>query len=115
MNDRDAFDAPLEDASSDASFEERVVALVRSDGYRPTKPRVIARVLGLTSEEDKRRLRRTIKRLVKAGVLEYGPKHIVFPGTGKRRTEEVIGVFRRTRRGDGWVVPRRMAAPTAAP
>ena len=90
-------------------LEERLLAHVHRPQYQPVKPKVIARQLGLHTDDEKRQLKRAIKRLVKRGHLEYGRNHVVFPGTGKvKRAEEAIGTFRRTRRGDGWVVPRRV-------
>ena len=87
-------------------LEEKLLAHVHADNYQPVKPKVIARQLNLTTDDEKRKLKRSIKRLVKRGHLEYGRNHVVFPGSGRKKPEEAIGRFRRTRRGDGWVIPR---------
>lgn len=87
------------------TIEQRLLALVREVGYRPQKPRVIARQLNL-SEEQTRELKRTIKRLVKAGQLSYGANHLVGPPkTSSSRGYQVTGVFRRTDGGYGFVRP----------
>jgi len=60
------------------SLEERLLALVNASNYRANKPRVLAKRLDLTTEE-RVDLRRLIKKLVKAGKLEYGKNHLVYP------------------------------------
>jgi ribonuclease R len=80
---------------------------VQSSEYRPMKPRLIARHLGL-DEEQQRELKRIIKRLVKQGKLAFGPSHMVQPVAlvaGKVRSDRITGVFRRVRAGHGFVRP----------
>ncbi|MBX7166709.1 MAG: ribonuclease R [Pirellulales bacterium] len=83
----DADDPAGDDASppeasneGDDSLAGRVLALVRTPGYRPAKPSVIAKLLGLNATEN-RALARLVKRLVKRGELNYGPRHLVEAGT----------------------------------
>jgi ribonuclease R len=57
-------------------LEQAVLAYVLRDAYRPVKPRVIAKKLGL-DEEQARALRLVIKKLVQRGRLAYGEKHLV--------------------------------------
>lgn len=96
-------------------LEKLILDLVLSDNYQPLKPKAIAKKLRLLDEE--REIKRTIKRLIKKGRLAYGSKHLVMRGAGKsearnsskvkatRKTDEVIGKFRRAAAGFGFVTP----------
>ncbi|MBE74568.1 MAG: ribonuclease R [Rhodopirellula sp.] len=55
---------------------------IQQSRYRPVKPRVIAKQLGLDID-DTRQLRIVVKQLVKQGLAKYGPRHIVIPGSGQ--------------------------------
>src|SRR3954447_9572784 len=57
-------------------LEPIVLAHVLAAKYQPVKPRVIAKQLGLPSEQHKA-LKLAIKRLAKAGKLDYGAGHLV--------------------------------------
>lgn len=61
---------------SNALLIEKVLALVTSVEYRPMKPRVMHKLLGLP-EEQYRELRRVIKHLVSQGRVIYGANHLV--------------------------------------
>jgi ribonuclease R len=97
--------------------------------YRPVKPRVIAKQLRL-GEDETVELKRVIKRLVKAGQLAWGPKHLIeavaprgvvaeagsAPAKAdklrKPAADRVSGVFRRALGGFGFVRPS--SAPRGA-
>jgi ribonuclease R len=91
-----------------------VLAHVNHADYRPVKPRVIAKQLGI-DEEQLRQLKKTVKLLVKQGKIGYGSGHLVVPAKkpekprgekpdGKRLgADRVVGVFRRTSAGHGFV------------
>jgi ribonuclease R len=66
-----------------------VLQHVNDPNYQPVKPAVIAKKLGLANEAA-REVKKTIKRMVKAGELAWGPSHLVYPaGKAKRdRTKE---------------------------
>ncbi|MGD9722813.1 MAG: ribonuclease R [Pirellulales bacterium] len=110
---------------ADDAIAKNLLALIKQPGYRPAKPRVLAKALKL-DEEGARELKRAIKTLVKRGQLSYGANHLVgpaaappaansppksaaaataapssAPGPGYR----VTGVFRRTAGGFGFVRP----------
>ena len=55
---------------------------IQQSRYRPVKPRVIAKQLGLDID-DTRQLRIVVKQLVKQGLAKYGPRHIVIHGSGQ--------------------------------
>ena len=102
------------------NLEKLILDLVLSDNYKPLKPKAIAKKLKLLDEE--REIKRTIKRLIKKGRLAYGPKHLVIRGSTKpdkrtnaksksrRKTDEVIGKFRRAAAGFGFVTPEGSTA-----
>jgi ribonuclease R len=53
-----------------------VLNLVNDPNYQPVKPAVIAKKLGLANEAAAQ-LKKTIKKMVKAGELVWGPSHLV--------------------------------------
>jgi ribonuclease R len=105
-------------------IETNLLNYVRRPEYKPVKPRVIAKKMGL-DDEGTRQLKRALKRLVKQGQLVYGANHLVTSAvvtdaasaesdsttgiTIKRRAavgaDRLAGVFRRTERGFGFVRP----------
>src|SRR3954467_6644565 len=59
-------------------LKERVVDYVSTKNYRPVKPRVIARKLGL-DEAATRGISKAIRFLSQEGRVRQGPNHVVFP------------------------------------
>lgn len=96
----------MESPAPTSDLEEMLLAHVRGPDYRPAKPRVIARELGL--DEDRHRdLKKVIKRLVKRGELSYGADHRVQSGGEQKQDRSlVIGTFRRAAAGFGFVRPK---------
>ena len=101
-----------------------VVAHVNARNYRPVKPRVIAKQLGL-DEDLFRQLKKTIKLLVKQGKVAFGSGHLVLPVAtvvkkegkpradkdhGKQTSDRVVGIFRRAAAGHGFVRPSGVSA-----
>ncbi|MCD0458549.1 ribonuclease R family protein [Roseiconus lacunae] len=73
---------------------DRVMRLVVSPDYRPSKPKQIAAALDLPPDEY-RELRRTIKQLVLEGRLIYGSNHLVIStGAIGGPQDRIRGVFR---------------------
>ena len=118
------------------SLKSRILEHVKSEQYRPVKPRVIAKQLKLPSEQHKA-LKLAIKRLAKAGKVSYGAGHLVrapkkaavqgpMSNVERQRSEVggqrsevgrsslparenkniLIGTFRRTSKGFGFVRPK---------
>ncbi len=80
---------------------DRVMRLVVSADYRPSKPKQIATMLKLDLE-GYRELRRVIKQLVLEGRLVYGSNHLVLStGSVGGPTDRLRGTFRRAR-GSGF-------------
>ena len=99
------------------SLDAAILRHVNDPSYRPAKPKVIAKKLGLEGD-DVTRLKRSIKTLVKEGKLAYGPSHLVCPvaeshpaakvGQAPARNKtpkHIVGTFRRTESGYGFVRP----------
>ncbi|MBL9083769.1 MAG: ribonuclease R [Planctomycetales bacterium] len=98
MNEQFAEDFESDDASQDevgtpetdtteagtpvdvAALEHRLLAHLQNPNYRPVKPRVIAKKLGL-SEVETRELRRLVKKLVRRGQIVYGANHLIGPAS----------------------------------
>ena len=87
-------------------FEQLILNHVNGENYRPVKPGVMAKQLGL-SKEQVRDVKKFVKRLIKRGKLAWGSSHLVLPANqnaiGQVRT--VIGVFRKAAGGYGFVRP----------
>lgn len=96
-------------------FEITLLEYCQRPGYKPVKPRVIAKKLGL-DEDGARELKRALKRLVKQGKLVYGANHLVcvasVVGGKNNAANRISGVFRRSDKGFGFV--RLDGAPASA-
>ncbi|NLF08087.1 MAG: hypothetical protein GX594_08925, partial [Pirellulaceae bacterium] len=55
------------------TLEESILQLIAAPGYKPVKPRIIAKQLHAESLE----VRKAVKRLVREGRLAYGINHLV--------------------------------------
>ncbi|MGE0757356.1 MAG: ribonuclease R [Pirellulaceae bacterium] len=98
----------MADTDPAENLETQVLEFVRREGYQPVKPRVIAKKMDL-DKEGAAQLKKAIKRLVKRGVLAWGDKHLVRladPPARAAAKKGVVGVFRRTSSGYGFVRPR---------
>lgn len=109
-----------------ADLRAAILTYTRQPAYKPIKPTVIAERLGLIDEDRVKAVRRTIKKMVKAGELEYGPNHLVLPSDEghpsrenlapkkkKKKTDtsnQIVGTFRRVSTGEGFVRPEGTAA-----
>ena len=100
------------------NIRQMVVGVVLDDNYQPLKIRAIAKKLGLLEEE--REVKRAVKKLIRDGKLKWGDKHLVMkPKKGKkpdkvktesgqkfkRKDNEIVGTFRKTSGGFGFVTP----------
>lgn len=85
---------------------DRLMRLVVSPDYRPSKPKQIATKLHLDPDQY-RELRRVIKQLVLEGRLLYGSNHLVMSvGSVGGPSDRIRGTFRRAMGGDfGFVRP----------
>src|SRR5436190_21644666 len=60
-----------------SNLHTKILEHVNNPNYQPVKPAVIAKQLGLSGEAT-HELKKTIKRMVKAGEVLWGPSHLVF-------------------------------------
>ena len=88
---------------NESDLERRLLEYVSATNYQPVKPGIIAKKLKL-SDEETRELKKTIKRLVKRGYLNWGSKHLVQPVKRDDRSR-MTGIFHRTQKGFGFVRP----------
>ncbi len=88
-----------------SDLEQRLLDFVRRPEYRPMKPRMIARRLGL-EDEAAAELKKVIKQLAARGQLRYGAGHLVYWVPADSRPHPIVGVFRRTEAGHGFVRPQ---------
>ncbi|MCY2975738.1 MAG: VacB/RNase II family 3'-5' exoribonuclease [Planctomycetota bacterium] len=91
----------------DQPLAKRIIDLVYSDSYRPSKPKGIHKLLGLDDSEYPN-LRRTIKSLVQSGQLTYATNHLILkPGEQTKQTgsskKTQQGTFRAAAGGYGFV------------
>src|SRR4051812_50095732 len=89
-----------------STLHSKILEHVNEPNYQPVKPAVIAKQLGLAGEATQE-LKRTIKRMVKAGELSWGPSHLVCSAATKSQ-----------RKGDGLVASATMSTadrPDARP
>jgi len=68
------------------NLEKALLELLQRPEYRPIKPKLIAKHLHI-SQDRVHDLKRLIKKLVKRGVISYGPEHLVLPLSGKRAAQ----------------------------
>jgi ribonuclease R len=95
----------------DPQLEQAILNLVARADYRPSKPRVIAQRLQLPKDRAAE-VKHAVKRLVRRGQLAYEASHMVKAADPpKPRSNRLVGVFRRTAKGFGFVRPTGAAAP----
>ena len=99
-----------------SELADRLMRLVVSPDYRPSKPKQISSQLKLDSDGF-RELRRVIKQLVLEGRLIYGSNHLVFSvGSIGGPSDRLRGSFRRAMGGGfGFVRPNHAEADADAP
>jgi ribonuclease R len=66
-------------------LRSKILELVSNEHYHPVKPAVIAKKLGIAGDA-MQELKMTIKRMVKAGDLAWGPSHLVYPAAKVQAT-----------------------------
>lgn len=86
------------------TLAQKILELVNETNYQPVKPKGIAKKLGL-NKDDVKQVRRVIKRLARQGQLAWGGAHLVRKA-GEDAGNQIVGVFRRTSSGAGFVRPR---------
>ena len=67
-------------------LREEILSVVNHADYKAMKPKLIAKRIGLTGNEAET-VRKTIKKMVREGLLAYGSNHLVLPVAGKAKAE----------------------------
>ncbi|HWA96835.1 MAG TPA: ribonuclease R [Pirellulales bacterium] len=105
-------------------WEAALLAAVAGADYRPVKPRVLAKKLGVVGD-DVDDFKRLVKKLIRQGKIAWGAKHLIRPvadgATAERPAKPapgkkthsgptITGVFRRAQGGFGFVRPAHAKA-----
>ncbi|HZN68511.1 MAG TPA: RNB domain-containing ribonuclease, partial [Tepidisphaeraceae bacterium] len=86
-------------------LQSKILDHLKSNRYRPQRPRGLARDLDLAGEEDYHSFRDALKDLMHQGRVILGSSGtVVLPNQDQRR-DEFVGTYRHNRRGFGFVVP----------
>lgn len=67
-------------------LREEILSVVNHADYKAMKPKLIAKRIGLTGDEAET-VRKTIKKMVREGLLAYGSNHMVLPAAGTGKAE----------------------------
>jgi ribonuclease R len=87
------------------SLQTRIIEHLKSDSYRPTKPRGLARELNLHEDEHYHAFREALRELMHAGRVVLGGSGAVVLPSQKSSKDEFTGTYRHNKRGFGFVVP----------
>ena len=87
------------------SLEDRILRHVKSEQYRPLKPRGLARELNLHGEPGYSGFRDALKELMHAGRVVRGAGGSVMIPSQSEHSDQFVGTYRHNRRGFGFVVP----------
>ena len=88
----------------DQTLERLILEYVSREHYKPVKPRRLAKDLEL-DEEQQAGLKKALKHLIKTGHIAWGPKHLILKSRPTKKSNELIGRFRRANAGYGFVTP----------
>lgn len=86
-------------------LQSKILSHLKSDTYRPAKPRGLAKELEVAHGDDYPAFREALRELMHAGrVVLGGGGTIVLPGQSTARNQ-FVGTYRHNKRGFGFVVP----------
>jgi ribonuclease R len=86
-------------------LQSKILSHLKSDRYRPQRPRHLARELDVAGEQDYGSFRDALKELMHQGRVILGAGgNVVLPNQDRRR-DEFVGTYRGNKRGFGFVVP----------
>src|SRR5687767_6285359 len=86
-------------------IKNRIINHLKSEQYRPQKPRGLARELNLEQEEHYPSFRDALRDLMHQGRVVLGSRGSVVLPTQKSGKDEFVGTYRHNKRGFGFVVP----------
>jgi ribonuclease R len=86
-------------------LHSKILSHLKSERYRPLKPRRLAREMNLAEDEVYPHFREALRELMHAGRVVLGAGgSIMLPGRDLQ-SEGIVGAYRQNRRGFGFVVP----------
>ena len=91
-------------------LQSKILSHLKSDRYRPQKPRSLAHELDVAGDEHYPSFRDALKELMHKGRVVLGAGGSVVLPSQDRKRDEFVGTYRHNRRGFGFVVP---SDPTA--
>ncbi len=92
---------------------DRILGLIKSPNYQPTKPKRLLKLLDLP-EEDFPQVRRAVKQLIRQGLIGYGANHLVVPDPAQTSDKKLVeGIFRASNGAFGFVRPSSSARAMA--
>ncbi|HEX4053788.1 MAG TPA: ribonuclease R [Tepidisphaeraceae bacterium] len=83
----------------------QILSHLKSERYRPLKPRPLAKEMRLTEEHQYHHFRDALRELMHAGRVVLGAGGSVMLPAQNMRPEGIVGAYRQNRRGFGFVVP----------
>ena len=86
-------------------LQNRIIERLKSENYRPTKPRRLAHELNVTEEQSYHDFRDALKELMHEGRIVLGAGGNVLLPTDQPKGDEFVGVYRAKKGGFGFVVP----------
>jgi ribonuclease R len=86
-------------------LQTRILTHLKSERYRPTKPRGLAKELDLHHDESYHAFRDALRELMHEGRVVLGAAGTVLLPTQQQARDEFTGTYRHNRRGFGFVVP----------
>ena len=86
-------------------IQDRILQHLRSEGYRPQRPRLLARELQVADEQQYPAFREALKQLMHEGRVALGAGGSIVPPTGHVRRDTIMGTYRHNRKGFGFVIP----------
>src|SRR5215203_1676477 len=90
---------------SEDQIKNRIINHLKSDRYRPQKPRGLAKELNLQHDEHYPTFRNALRELMHQGRVVLGAKGSVTLPSQKSGRDEFVGTYRHNKRGFGFVVP----------
>ena len=86
-------------------IKSKIISRLKSEDYRPQKPRGLAKELHLEQEEQYPAFREALRDLMHQGHVILGGRGAVMLPTQKAGRDEFVGTYRHNKRGFGFVVP----------
>src|SRR5262249_19641157 len=87
-------------------LQSKIITHLKSERYRPQRPRKLARELNLHADENYPAFREALRDLMDEGRVVLGAGgNVVLPTQREARTDGFVGTYRHNKRGFGFVVP----------